>query len=60
MHARSKTCGPRCLEIPSELERLYPRTAAELFSWGKSWLQTCENAFAGLDVDPTGYARWPP
>jgi AcrR family transcriptional regulator len=37
---------------PKELERLYPRTAAELFSWGKSWLETCENAFAGLDVDP--------
>jgi AcrR family transcriptional regulator len=36
---------------PDELERLYPRTAAELFSWGKSWLETCQNAFAGLDVD---------
>jgi AcrR family transcriptional regulator len=35
-----------------ELERLYPRTAAELFSWGKSWQQTCQNAFAGLGVDP--------
>ncbi|OBB63758.1 TetR family transcriptional regulator [Mycobacterium sp. 852014-50255_SCH5639931] len=37
---------------PDELERLFPRTAAELFSWGKSWLETCQNAFAGLDVDP--------
>jgi AcrR family transcriptional regulator len=37
---------------PQELERLYPRTAAELFSWGKSWLETCQNAFADLDVDP--------
>jgi len=37
---------------PHELERLYPRTAAELFSWGKSWLQTCQTAFAGLGVDP--------
>ncbi|MCV7441960.1 TetR/AcrR family transcriptional regulator [Mycobacterium paraense] len=37
---------------PRELERLYPRTAAELFSWGKSWLETCQHAFAGLDVDP--------
>ncbi|MCW2662671.1 MAG: TetR family transcriptional regulator [Mycobacterium sp.] len=37
---------------PRELERLYPRTAAELFSWGKSWLETCQNAFTGLDVDP--------
>jgi AcrR family transcriptional regulator len=36
----------------SELERLYPRTAAELFSWGKSWLQTCHSAFADLAVDP--------
>ncbi|MGH3265861.1 MAG: hypothetical protein ACRDNS_28150, partial [Trebonia sp.] len=35
-----------------ELERLYPRTSAELFSWGKSWLETCQNALAGLDVDP--------
>ena len=37
---------------PDELERLYPRTAAELFSWGKSWLETCQNAFAGLNIDP--------
>lgn len=37
---------------PRELERVYPRTAAELFSWGKSWLETCQNAFTGLDVDP--------
>jgi hypothetical protein len=37
---------------PNELERLHPRTAAELFSWGKSWLETCQNAFAGLAVDP--------
>src|ERR1700741_4915735 len=37
---------------PRELERLYPRTAAELFSWGRSWLETCQNAFAGLVVDP--------
>lgn len=36
----------------AELERLYPKTAAELSSWGKSWLQTCQQAFADLDVDP--------
>ena len=36
----------------AELERLYPRTAAELFSWGQSWLQICADAFADLDVDP--------
>jgi AcrR family transcriptional regulator len=36
----------------TELERLYPQTAAELHSWGQSWLQTCHNAFAGLDIDP--------
>ncbi|BBX23116.1 transcriptional regulator [Mycolicibacter terrae] len=35
-----------------ELERLYPRTAAELFSWGRSWLATCQGAFADLGVDP--------
>lgn len=35
-----------------ELERLYPRTAAELLSWGKSWLATCLDAFADLGVDP--------
>jgi hypothetical protein len=35
-----------------ELERLYPRTAAELFSWGKSWQETCQRAFADLGVDP--------
>ena len=37
---------------PAELERLYPRTAAELQSWGRGWLATCLAAFAGLDVDP--------
>lgn len=36
----------------AELERLYPRTAAELFSWGQGWLAQCQNAFAGLDIDP--------
>jgi AcrR family transcriptional regulator len=25
---------------------------AELSSWGRSWLQTCQQAFADLDVDP--------
>jgi AcrR family transcriptional regulator len=37
---------------PDELERLYPRTAAELSSWEKSWLQTCQKAFADLDIAP--------
>ncbi|CAM4268832.1 hypothetical protein MB901379_01755 [Mycobacterium basiliense] len=37
---------------PLELERRYPRTAAELFAWGKSWLDTCQQAFADLNVDP--------
>ena len=37
---------------PAELERLYPRTAAELQSWGRGWLATCQNAFAGLNIDP--------
>lgn len=36
----------------AELGRLYPQTAAELQSWGRSWLQTCQTAFAGVDVDP--------
>ncbi|TPG33116.1 TetR/AcrR family transcriptional regulator [Mycolicibacterium hodleri] len=35
-----------------ELERLYPRTAAELASWEKSWLETCQRAFADLDIAP--------
>lgn len=35
----------------AELERLYPQTAAELYSWAQSWLDTCRNAFAGLDID---------
>lgn len=36
----------------AELERLYPQTAAELYSWGQSWLETCRSAFAGLDIEP--------
>lgn len=35
-----------------ELERLYPRTAAELSSWGEAWETACQKAFADLDVDP--------
>lgn len=35
-----------------ELERLYPRTAAELRSWGQGWHETCQKAFADLYVDP--------
>jgi len=37
---------------PAELERLYPRTAAELSSWLHSWGRACQKAFADLDVDP--------
>jgi AcrR family transcriptional regulator len=36
----------------SELERLFPATAAELFSWGQGWQETCQKAFADLHVDP--------
>ncbi|MGW0161363.1 TetR/AcrR family transcriptional regulator [Mycobacterium sp. NPDC003323] len=36
----------------AELERSYPRTAAELASWQKTWILDCQNAFADLDVDP--------
>jgi AcrR family transcriptional regulator len=35
----------------TELERLYPQTAAELQSWGRSWVDACQRAFAGVDVD---------
>ena len=37
---------------PAELDRLYPRTAAELRSWGQSWHAICQKAFADLEVDP--------
>jgi AcrR family transcriptional regulator len=37
---------------PDELERLYPFTAAELASWERSWLETCQRAFADLDLAP--------
>ncbi|MEU1981048.1 TetR/AcrR family transcriptional regulator [Nocardia sp. NPDC019395] len=36
----------------AELERDYPRTAAELSSWKPQWDKTCERAFADLRVDP--------
>jgi AcrR family transcriptional regulator len=36
----------------ADLERLYPQTAAELFSWGQGWQETCQKAFADLQVDP--------
>jgi AcrR family transcriptional regulator len=37
---------------PAELERLYPRTAAEFVSWGYAWNASCQKAFADLGVDP--------
>ncbi|CAN5347106.1 transcriptional regulator [soil metagenome] len=37
---------------PGELERLYPKTAAEFLSWGHSWNAACQKAFADLGVDP--------
>lgn len=36
----------------AELERVYPRTSAELQSWGRSWIEACQTAFADVDVDP--------
>lgn len=36
----------------AELERDYPRTAAELASWKPNWDKACERAFADLRVDP--------
>lgn len=41
----------------AELERQYPRTAAEFVEWGQSWLETCRRAFADLDVDPAKIAE---
>ncbi|MDT5129244.1 MAG: hypothetical protein QOG79_4037 [Mycobacterium sp.] len=41
----------------AELEALYPRTAAELSSWGRGWLATCQSAFADLEVDPDRVAE---
>ena len=35
-----------------ELERLLPKTAAELQSWGSSWILACQQAFHDVDVDP--------
>ncbi|OKH65295.1 TetR/AcrR family transcriptional regulator [Mycolicibacterium obuense] len=37
---------------PTELDRLYPATAAELRSWGQTWADMCQRAFADLNVDP--------
>ena len=36
---------------PDELRRLFPKTAAEFASWGPSWIDSCQRAFADLDVD---------
>ncbi len=35
-----------------ELERAYPKTAAELATWQAGWVASCQQAFADLDVDP--------
>lgn len=36
----------------AELERSFPRTAEALASWQTSWVATCQQAFADLDLDP--------
>jgi AcrR family transcriptional regulator len=36
----------------AELERSFPKTAAELQSWGRMWIADCQSAFADVDVDP--------
>lgn len=36
----------------AELERVYPKTAAELASWGQSWMEACHEAFADVAIDP--------
>ncbi|MBF6170940.1 TetR/AcrR family transcriptional regulator [Nocardia blacklockiae] len=36
----------------AELERDYPRTAAELASWKPNWDKACQRAFADLKLDP--------
>lgn len=40
----------------AELQRLYPKTAAELQSWGRAWIEACQSAFtvveADVEVDP--------
>jgi AcrR family transcriptional regulator len=35
-----------------ELERAFPKTAAELSTWQAAWNESCQQAFADLDVDP--------
>lgn len=40
-----------------EFERLFPLTAGEFESWRQAWLDTCQRAFAGLDVDPERLAE---
>lgn len=35
-----------------ELERAFPKTAAELAAWQAGWIASCQRAFADLDVDP--------
>lgn len=36
----------------AELERSFPRTAAELSAWQAGWIESCQRAFADLHVDP--------
>lgn len=35
-----------------ELERSFPKTAAQLAAWQSGWIASCQRAFADLDVDP--------
>jgi AcrR family transcriptional regulator len=40
-----------------ELERHYPKTATELAAWGQDWIESCQMAFADLEVDPARVAE---
>ncbi|MFF3568723.1 TetR/AcrR family transcriptional regulator [Nocardia jiangxiensis] len=60
MYAGLSTTDARAIEtlraaLPrnhAELERLYPRTAAELASWQPLWQNACQHAFADLNIEP--------
>lgn len=52
VRARLRTCAPRCRATPPNSNGSTRARAAELQSFGRGWLATCLEAFAGLDVDP--------
>ena len=52
IRGRSRTCARHCPATAPNSNGSTRRPPPNCHSWGQSWLETCQNGFADLDVDP--------